>query len=221
MVALRSFLLSDALDDYVLGSTEPPDEIQRALIDETAALPNAGMQIGPDVGVLLTMLTRLTGVRSAVEVGTFTGYSSIAIARGLEPGGRLLCFDVSEEYTAVARRYWERAGLSDRVELRIGPAIDGLRALPPQAGIDLAFIDADKVSYPLYLAELIPRVRTGGLIIADNVLQDGRVADPGAADPQVEAIRRYNTAAVDDPRVDALLLPVSDGISILRKRPSP
>jgi caffeoyl-CoA O-methyltransferase len=218
-VSPRSFLLSDVLNDYVLAATDAPDTVQRRLIDETAALPNAMMQISPDLGVLLTMLTRLSGGQSAVEVGTFTGYSSLAIARGLEPGGRLVCFDISEEYTAVARKYWAEAGVADRIDLRIGPALDGLRALPAGAGIDLAFVDADKESYPLYLAELIPRVRTGGLIVADNVLQGGRVADPEASGSAVEGIRRFNAMAVEDDRVDAVLLTISDGVSILQKRP--
>jgi caffeoyl-CoA O-methyltransferase len=218
-VSPRSFLLSNALNEYVLAHSEAPDAVQRALIEETAALPMGGMQISPDVGVLLTVLTRLTGARLAVEVGTFTGYSSIAIARGLAPGGRLVCFDVSEEYTAVARRYWAEAKLDDRIELRIGPAIDGLRALPADAGIDLAFVDADKVGYTDYLAELVPRVRPGGLIIADNALQGGQVVDGGDGNPSVEAIRGFNRAAVGDPRVDAVLLTLGDGLMLLQKRP--
>jgi caffeoyl-CoA O-methyltransferase len=218
-VSPRSFLLSKPLNDYVLAHTDPPDAVQERLIAETATLANGTMQISPDIGVLLTMLTRLTGGRSAVEVGTFTGYSSLAIARGLEPGGRLVCFDISEEYTSTARRYWAEAGLEDRIELRIGPALDGLRDLPDGAGIDIAFVDADKESYPLYLAELIPRVRTGGLIVADNVLQGGRVSDPEVTGSAMEGIRRFNAAAVDDPRVDVVLLTISDGVSVLQKRP--
>jgi caffeoyl-CoA O-methyltransferase len=218
-VSPRSFLLSPALNDYVLAHTEPPDDVQRRLMDETADLPNATMQISQDIAVLLTMLTRMLGAQAAVEIGTFTGYSSIAMARALEPGGRLVCFDISEEYTAMARRYWAEAGVADRIDLRIGPALDGLRALPVAAGIDLAFIDADKESYPLYLEELIPRVRTGGLIIADNTLQGGRVADPTASGSAIEGIRRFNAMAVEDPRVDAVLLTVSDGVSVLQKRP--
>jgi caffeoyl-CoA O-methyltransferase len=218
-VSPRSFLLNDQLNDYVLAHSVQPDAVQRAVIDETASHPRAGMQISPDIAALLTILTRLAGAGMAVEIGTFTGYSSIAIARGLEPGGRLVCFDISEEYTAIARRHWEAAGLADRIELRIGPALDGVRALPAGAGIDLAFIDADKVSYPDYLTELIPRVRTGGLIIADNALQGGAVTDPSVTDPSVEAIRRFNDLAAADPRVDAVLLSVGDGLSVLQKCP--
>jgi caffeoyl-CoA O-methyltransferase len=217
-VSLRSFLLSDDLHDYVLAHSDQPDGDQRRLIDETAVMANAGMQISADIGLLLTLLTRLTGTRNAVEVGTFTGYSSIAIARGLAPGGHLTCFDVSDEYTSVARRYWADTGLDDRIELRLGPAIKGLRALPADPVIDFAFVDADKVSYPLYLEELVPRVRPGGLIVADNVLQAGRVTDPAATDESVEAIRRFNKAAAADDRVDTLLLPVGDGLSVLHRR---
>ena len=214
----RSFLLTDALADYVLASSEAPDKVQQALIDETAALPMAVMQISPDIGLLLTLLTRLNGTSSAVEVGTFTGYSSIAIARGLAPGGHLVCFDTSEEWTAIARRYWVEAGVDDCIELRIGPAIDGLRALPPEPTLDLAFIDADKTSYPLYLDELVPRLRPGGLLLADNVLQSGRVVDPDATDDNVEAIRRFNELAAADDRIDTLLLAIGDGLSVLQKR---
>ena len=214
----RSFLLTDALADYVLASSEAPDKVQQALIDETAALPMAVMQISPDIGLLLTLLTRLNGTSSAVEVGTFTGYSSIAIARGLAPGGHLVCFDTSEEWTAIARRYGVEAGVDDCIELRIGPAIDGLRALPPEPTLDLAFIDADKTSYPLYLDELVPRLRPGGLLLADNVLQSGRVVDPDATDDNVEAIRRFNELAAADDRIDTLLLAIGDGLSVLQKR---
>jgi caffeoyl-CoA O-methyltransferase len=217
-VSLRSFLLSDDLHDYVLAHSDAPDEAQRRLIEETAALPNSGMQISADIGLLLTLLTRLTGTRNAVEVGTFTGYSSIAIARGLAPGGHLTCFDVSAEYTAVARRYWAETGLDARIELRLGPAIEGLRALPTDPVIDFAFVDADKESYPLYLEELVPRVRPGGLIVADNVLQGGKVADPEATGSSVEAIRQFNKTAAADERLDTLLLPLGDGISVLHKR---
>ena len=134
----QSFLLSDELHAYVVAHSLSPDAVQQALIDETATHPQAQMQISPDIGALLTLLTRLVDARNAVEVGTFTGYSSIAIARGLAPGGRLRCFDVSEEFTSVARRYWAEAGVADRIELTIGPALDGLRALPDEPVLDLA-----------------------------------------------------------------------------------
>jgi caffeoyl-CoA O-methyltransferase len=214
----QSFLLSDELHAYVVAHTTAPDAVQQALIDETATHPAAQMQVSPDIGALLTLLTRLVGARQAVEVGTFTGYSSIAIARGLVPGGGLRCFDISEEYTAVARRYWEAAGVADRIELQIGPALDGLRALPADPVIDLAFVDADKTGYLDYYEELVPRLRPGGLVVADNTLQEGRVVDPADTSDSVEAIRAYNDRVAGDDRVDVVLLALGDGLSVARRR---
>jgi caffeoyl-CoA O-methyltransferase len=214
----QSFLLSDELHAYVVAHTTSPDAVQQALIDETAAHPAAQMQVSPDIGALLTLLTRLVDARRAVEVGTFTGYSSIAIARGLAPGGSLQCFDISEEYTAVARRYWEAAGVADRISLQIGPALDGLRALPADADLDLAFVDADKTGYLDYYEELVPRLRPGGLVVADNTLQEGRVVDPADTSASVEAIRAYNDRVAGDDRVDVVLLALGDGLSVARRR---
>jgi caffeoyl-CoA O-methyltransferase len=161
----------------------------------------------------------MLGARRAVEVGTFTGYSSLCIARGLAPGGTLLCCDVSEEWTAIGRRAWERAGLADRIELRIAPAIETLRSLPTEPAIDLAFIDADKGGYPNYWEELAPRVRPGGLLLADNVLWSGRVADGEAdEDGDLRAIREFNDRVAADDRVDAVVLPAFDGLTIARRR---
>jgi caffeoyl-CoA O-methyltransferase len=174
------------------------------------------MQITHDEGELLTMLVRLVGARNAVEVGTFTGYSSLCIARGLPADGHLLCCDVSEEYTAVARRYWERAGVADRVELRLAPAVETLRALPSGRQLDFAFIDADKSGYPVYYEEIVTRVRPGGLVVLDNMLRDGRVLDPQNDDDR--AIVAMNSALVADDRVDVVLLPVRDGVSLARVR---
>jgi caffeoyl-CoA O-methyltransferase len=175
------------------------------------------MQIDPNQGTLLTMLARLLNARFIVEVGTFTGYSSICLARGLAPGGRLLCLDVSEEWTAVARRYWERAGLSDRIELRLGPAGESLRALPLEESIDLAFIDADKPGYPDYYREILRRLRPGGLIAVDNVLWSGRVADPANHDPSTQTIREFNDMVIADDRVTSVMLPIADGVTLIRK----
>src|SRR5262245_32980998 len=171
--------LTPALYEYVLAHTPPLDDVLRDLAAETAALgPVSMMQIAVEQGALLTWLTRLLGVRFAVEVGTFTGYSAISIGRGLAPGGRLLCCDVSEEWTTIARRAWTRAGLADRIELRLGPAVDTLRALPQSPPVDLAFIDADKTSYRAYYEELLPRLGPTGVIVFDNVLWGGSVVDP-------------------------------------------
>src|SRR3954454_7940027 len=175
----KSFQLSAEVHDYLVAHGTPPDEVQRALIEETAKLGGISMmQVAPEQGALLTILTKLIGARSAVEVGTFTGYSSLCIARGLAGGGRLLCCDVSEEWTAIARRHWERAGVADRIELRIAPALETLQGLPDGETIDLAFIDADKPGYVGYYEALVPRMRPGGLIVLDNMLRGGRALDP-------------------------------------------
>jgi caffeoyl-CoA O-methyltransferase len=154
-------------------------------------------------------------VRSAVEVGTFTGLSSIAIARGLPADGRLICCDVSAEFTAVAERYWARAGLADRIELRLGPAADTLAALPAEPWLDLAFIDADKTGYPTYWELLVPRMRPGGLIVVDNVLRHGQVIAP--VDAEAHAIVAFNQQVLADPRTDAVMIPVADGLTLARR----
>jgi caffeoyl-CoA O-methyltransferase len=211
--------LSPDLQEYVVAHSTPRDAVLADLAAETARLfpDSAGMQIGPDQGTLMTQLTALTGARTAVEVGTFTGYSAICIARGLADGGRLTCCDVSEEWTSVARRYWQRAGVADRIELRLGPALDTLRALPAGPGLDLAFIDADKPGYVGYWEEIVPRTRPGGLILIDNTLSHGRVTDPAETAPAVQGIRDFNDHAVADPRVELVLLPIGDGLTLARR----
>src|SRR5689334_12321838 len=218
-IAPKSFLLTSELATYLIGHGTPPDDVQRALIDETRALgPVAGMQVAPEQGAFLTLLTRIIGARSAVEVGTFTGYSSLCIARGLPPDGRLLCCDVSEEWTAIARKAWERAGVADRIELRIGPGADALRSLPPDETIDLAFIDADKPGYPVYYEELLTRLRTNGVLLVDNVLWDGRVIQADATDDNTTAIKAFNDLVAADDRVEAVMLPIADGLTLCRKK---
>jgi caffeoyl-CoA O-methyltransferase len=211
-------IVSPALSDYLLAHSEPADDVLRELAEETHRELGgaAGMQISHDEGELLTMLVRLVGARNAVEVGTFTGYSSICIARGLPADGHLLCCDVSTVYTDVARRYWERAGVADRVELRIAPALETLRALPAEPHLDFSFIDADKSGYPAYYEELVTRTRPGGLVVLDNMLRDGRVLDPQNDDDR--AIVAMNEALVADDRVEVVLLPVRDGVSLARVR---
>ncbi|NED55224.1 O-methyltransferase [Micromonospora aurantiaca] len=208
--------LTPELHAYLVAHGSAPDEIVRELAEETlAALPaEAVMQVAPEQAAFLTFLTRLLGVRQAVEVGTFTGLSSLAIARGLAEGGRLTCFDISEEYTGVARRYWERAGVQDRIELRIGPAAETLRELPSERYLDFAFIDADKVGYPVYWDELVPRMRPGAVIAVDNTLRDGRVLAPRNADDR--AIAAFNDAVIADVRVEAVMLPIADGVTLAR-----
>ena len=216
----KSFFLSREIHDYLLDHGRRPDAVQQSLIEATLALgPVAGMQIAPEQGAFMTMLTQLVGARYAVEVGTFTGYSALCIARGLAPGGRLLCCDVSEEWTAIGRRHWERDGVADRIELVIAPALDTLRGLSSDATIDIAFVDADKPNYANYLSELVPRMRPNGLILVDNVLWGGRVIDASDTDENTVAIRAFNDLVVNDARVDTVMLPVSDGLTLLRKRP--
>ncbi len=176
------------------------------------------MQVSSDEGALLGMLTAMVGARRAVEVGTFTGYSALCIARALPADGHLLCCDVSDEWTAIGRRYWKEAGVAERIELRIGPGVDTLRALPEDEPIDLAFIDADKPSYWAYYDELVPRVRRGGLVLADNTLWSGRVVEPESDDADGLAIVAFNEAVAEDERVDVVLLTIRDGLTVARKR---
>ncbi|HEY8120437.1 MAG TPA: class I SAM-dependent methyltransferase [Myxococcota bacterium] len=216
---LKSLGLSPELHAYLVAHGSPPDAVQRELIAETAKLgPIAVMQVAPEQGAFLTLIARLIGAREAVEVGTFTGYSSLALARGLAPGGRLLCCDVSAEWTAIARRAWERAGVADRIELRIAPAAETLRALPETPRFDLAFIDADKTNYGTYYEEILRRTRPGGLILVDNVLWSGSVIDASVQDDNTRAIRAFNDAVAADARVDCVMTPISDGLTLLRKR---
>jgi caffeoyl-CoA O-methyltransferase len=210
--------ISDELHEYLVAHGTPPDAIQRALIEETAKLGRvAGMQIAPDQGAFMTWLARSLGAKQAVEVGVFTGYSTLCLARGLPADGRVLALDVSEEWTAIGRRHWEQAGVADRIELRIGPALEALQALPREPRFDLAFIDADKTGYAGYVEEILPRLRTGGVILVDNVLWGGAVVNPERQDPDTLAIRAFNDAMARDPRVDPVMLPLSDGLTLLRK----
>jgi caffeoyl-CoA O-methyltransferase len=215
----RSEQISLHLNAYLTAHSTPPDAVLRELATETAErYPNeVTLQVAPEMGTLLTLLTRLGGARHGIEVGTFTGYSSICIARALGPGGRLLCCDISEEWTSVARKYWEKAGLTDRIEFRLGPALGTLRALPAEEAFDVAFIDADKLSYPAYWAELVPRVRSGGLIMVDNTFSHGRVLDAGNDNPSVIAVRAMNDHAAADDRVEVIMLPVGDGLTVALK----
>ena len=215
----KSFHVSPEVHAYLVQHGTPPDEVQRALIEETQKLGGISMmQIAPEQGAFMTLLARAIGARYALEVGTFTGYSALCIARALPDDGRLICCDVSEEWTAIARRYWEKAGVSEKIDLRIAPALDTLRALPQQPQLDFAFIDADKPGYIAYYEEILKRLRPGGLILVDNVLWLGRVVDASADDEQTLAIRGFNDHVARDSRVECVMLPVSDGLTLLRKR---
>jgi caffeoyl-CoA O-methyltransferase len=216
----KSFVLSAALHDYLVDHGTPPDAVQRDLIAETTELGAiSAMQVAPEQGTFLTLLVRVMDARQVVEVGTFTGYSALCLARGLGEGGRLTCCDISEEWTAVARRAWARDGVDDRIDLRLGPALDTLRALPGEPCLDLAFVDADKGGYIDYFEELVPRLRPNGMLLVDNVLWGGAVIDPSAVDENTEAIRSFNDHAASDERVEGVMLPVADGLSLFRKLP--
>nr|WP_254552870.1 class I SAM-dependent methyltransferase [Kitasatospora sp. MMS16-BH015] len=205
---------------YVLRHSTPADQVLSELAERTREVTGqaAWMQVSADEGALLTMLVQMLGAKYAVEVGVFTGYSSLCIARGLGEGGRLLACDTSAEWTAVGQEYWERAGVADRIDLRIAPALDTLRALPDEPHIDIAFIDADKQSYPAYYEEILRRLRPGGVIVLDNVLLGGRSLDPAYQQEQHLAMRGLNEFIAADDRVDAVMLSVRDGVTLARKR---
>ena len=215
----KSFNLSPEIHQYLVAHGTPPDDVQQALIDRTSELGGISMmQIAPEQGAFMTILTRLLGARNAVEIGTFTGYSSLCIARGLADGGRLVCCDVSDEWTAIAREYWDRAGVADRIDLRIAPALETIATLPEGEHVDLVFIDADKENYANYYEALLPRLRRNGAILVDNTLWSGAVIDESRDDSSTVAIRAFNDMVAADDRVDTVQLAISDGLTLLRKR---
>jgi caffeoyl-CoA O-methyltransferase len=218
-MSAKSIGLSDDLHAYVVAHGATPDPLVAELMEETrTALGDLSvMQIAPEQAPFMTLFTRIVGARHAVEVGTFTGLSALSIARGLADGGKLICCDISEEYTSIARRYWARAGVDDRIELRIGPAAQTLAAMPAEPHIDLAFIDADKIGYPTYWAEIVPRMRPGGVILVDNVLRGGRVVDPPTNDDDA-AMLAFNDMVVADKRVESMIVPIADGVTVARRR---
>ena len=217
----KSIGLPDDVYDYVLAHGVREPGILARLREETATHPMAQMQIEPLQGAIFRFLVELLDARSYLEVGTFTGYSSLAVALAMPADGRLVCCDVSEEYTNVARRYWAEAGVADRVDLRIGPGIDsldGLLADGRENTFDLAFIDADKKSYPDYYERCLRLVRPGGVVVLDNVLWGGEIADMTKQDRDTLALRAVNELVRDDERVTEVLLPVADGMTLARKR---
>ena len=211
--------LTPGVDGYLTGHSTPPDALLRDLAAETARrFPGRSrMQIGPGQGTFMTMLAGLMGARHAIEIGTFTGYSSICLARGLGDGGKLICCDIDEEWTSLARVYWQKAELTDRIELRLGPALGTLRALPADTSFDLAFIDADKQGYRGYWEELVPRMRPGGVILVDNTFLHGRIFE-ASPDPDALAIREFNDHVIGDDRVELVMMPVGDGLTLARAK---
>jgi caffeoyl-CoA O-methyltransferase len=217
-VVTRNEFIDAKLSDYCAAHFSPPDEVALELRRATAALTGerAGMSIGDDQALLFEILARSTRAELAIEIGTFTGRSALSIVRGMGPAARLICLDVSEEWTSIAREFWARAGVADRIDLRLGPALETLAALDGFL-FDLAFVDADKVNYPSYYEALIPRLRPGGILLADNTLQSGRVADAAANDDAVIAMRVFNDRVASDERVRSVLLPIGDGVTFAEK----
>ncbi|WP_203840255.1 O-methyltransferase [Winogradskya humida] len=217
----RNLPLTTGLYDYLLHQGRMvPDPLLAELLDRTReAIPDqAHMSVAPEEGALLTFLVRLLGAKRIVEVGTFTGFSSLCLARGLSPGGALITCDVSPEWTTLAREFWTRGGVADRIELRLGPALDTLRALPAEPHLDLAFIDADKPGYVGYWEELVPRMLPGALLMVDNTLFSGEVIDEQPGE-KAAAVRRFNEHARQDDRVELVMLPIADGLTLARRLP--
>ena len=214
----KSFFLGEEIHRYLIEHGSPPDAVLRDLAEVTRQKVGgmAMMQVAPEQGAFLTLIARLIGARRAVEVGTFTGYSALCIARGLPEGGELICCDVSEEWTSIGRPFWEKAGVADRIDLRLAPAAETLRALPEERSFDLAFIDADKSGYGVYYEELCKRIRPNGLILVDNVLWSGAVVDAERDDENTLAIRAFNERVAADENVEAVMLPISDGLTMIR-----
>lgn len=218
MSAIKDVRVTSEMQRYVLEAMVPLTDRHRRALDRTGALtPYTHLRIAPEQGRFLTMLTLLTGARHAVEVGTFTGYSALCIADGLAPGGDLLCSELNSEWAAIAQEVWAEAGVADRVNVVVGPALDTLRALPHDPALDLAFIDADKAGYWDYYNELLPRIRRGGLVVVDNVLYEGKVVDETADGPAGD-IREFNQMLATDQRVDLAVVTMSDGMTLARKR---
>jgi predicted O-methyltransferase YrrM len=216
----RSIGLEPALYDYLLSASLREPAALARLRAETAGHPRVNMQIAPEQGQFMALLVKLTGAKRCIEVGVFTGYSSLAVALALPPTGRIVACDVSEEYTQIARRHWEAAGVAGRIDLRIAPALETLDGLlaAGDGGYDFAFIDADKGAYADYYERLLALLRPGGLIAVDNTLWDGDVADAANQEPDTVAIRAFNEKLRDDERVDLSLVPIGDGLTLARKR---
>ena len=216
----RSFL-PPKVERYVTEEIARETPVQKRLRAETARLPQGGMQIGADQGALLALLARSIDARMALEIGTFTGYSALAVATALPADGKLVCCDKSEEWTAIARRHWKEAGVAEKIELRLAPALETLSALEREHGagsFDFAFIDADKAAYDAYYEGCLRILRPGGLIALDNMLWSGAVADSKVHDADTDALRALNAKIRDDARVESCLLTVGDGVMLARKR---
>jgi predicted O-methyltransferase YrrM len=216
----RRFAASEAIESYVWAHSRE-GEVAVRLREETAKLPQAGMQIGPDQAAFLALLVRAIGAKRCLEIGTFTGMSALAVASALPDDGKLVCCDISAEWTSMARRYWSEAGVAARIDLRLAPALDTLSDLAAHGGkgsYDFAFVDADKARYEAYYEACLELLRPGGLVALDNMLWSGKVADKNAHDADTDAIRALNAKIHADQRVDASLITLGDGVMLVRKR---
>lgn len=220
-MSLRTIAMTDALYDYLLRTTLREEPVLAGLREETSNMPRAHMQISPEQGQFMALLAELIGARRAIEIGVFTGYSALCVARVLPANGKLVACDVSEEFTAIARRYWQEAGEAEKIDLRLAPALESLQAMVDggeSGNYDFVFIDADKTNYDAYYELSLQLLRVGGLIVVDNTLWDGKVADAAVQDEDTRAIRALNEKARDDQRVSMSLVPVGDGLLLARKR---
>lgn len=219
MPASRADVVDQELADYISEHSTKPDAVQLQLMAATEERTGdaSRMQIGGDQGTFFEILASSLGVRNAIEIGTFTGYSALSLARGIGPAGSLICCDVSEEWTAIAREHWKLAGVEDRIDLRIAPALETIAALPAATKFDLAFIDADKTNYANYFEALLPRMRVGGVILVDNTLWSRRVLDPNESDADTVALQAFNKMVAADKRVRCVIVPMGDGVTLIQK----
>ncbi|MCE9620909.1 MAG: class I SAM-dependent methyltransferase [Actinomycetia bacterium] len=219
MPASRADVVDQELADYISAHSTMPDAVQRQLMTATEERTGGAsrMQIGGDQGTFFEIFASSIGARNAIEIGTFTGYSALSLARGIGPTGRLICCDVSEEWTAIAREHWQLAGVADRIDLRIAPALETIAALPAGTQFDLAFIDADKTNYASYFEALLPLMRTGAVILVDNTLWSRRVLDPKEQDADTAALGAFNKLVAADARVRCVIIPMGDGVTLIQK----
>ncbi len=217
----KTLQITDDLYDYLLSVSLQEPEILRELREETATMPRANMQISPEQGQFMALLIELLGAQKTLEVGVFTGYSALWVALALPSDGRIVACDISAEWTTIAQRYWQRAGVANKIDLRLAPAIETLDQLieaGESGSFDFAFIDAEKVEYEDYYERALELIRPGGLIAVDNVLRNGRVIDPSFTDEDTQAIRNFNLKCHQDERVTLSLVPIADGLTLARKR---
>lgn len=219
MPASRADVVDQELADYISAHSTKPDDVQRQLMTATEERTGGAsrMQIGGDQGTFFEILASSLGARNVIEIGTFTGYSALSLARGIGPTGKLICCDVSEEWTAIAREHWQLAGVADRIDLRIAPALDTIAALDADTQFDMAFIDADKTNYANYFEALLPLMRTGGVILVDNTLWSRRVLNASEQDADTAALGAFNKLVASDPRVRCVIIPMGDGVTLLQK----